>query len=185
MAKPTGSACNLNCDYCFFLKKERLSPGSSFRMSPEVHASCADLEILDDTLIYLIIGDNGASAEGTLQGTSDERMSLGGFGHLETPEFLKQNIDKFGGPEAYHHYAVSRAHAMDTPYQWTKQVAWHWGGTRNGTIIHWPKGIKAKGEVRSQFHHVVDVAPTIPEAAGLPEPPSSMASSKGRTKVSA
>ena len=59
---------------------------------------------------------------------------------------------------------------MDTPYQWTKQVASHWGGTRNGTIVHWPNGIKAKGEVRSQFHHVIDVAPTVLDAAGLPEP---------------
>jgi arylsulfatase A-like enzyme len=130
----------------------------------------ADMEILDDTLIYLIIGDNGASAEGTLQGTFNEMMTLGGFGHLETEEFLKKNIDKFGGPEAYNHYAVGWAHAMDTPYQWTKQIASHWGGTRNGTIVHWPKGIKAKGEVRSQFHHVIDVASTILEAAGLPEP---------------
>ena len=62
------------------------------------------------------------------------------------------------------------AHAMDTPYQWTKQVASHWGGTRNGTIVHWPNGIKAKGEVRSQFCHVIDVAPTVLEVAGLPEP---------------
>ncbi len=79
-------------------------------------------------------------------------------------------LDKLGGPESYNHYAVGWAHAMDTPYQWTKQVASHWGGTRNGTIVHWPKGIKAKGEIRSQFHHVIDVAPTILEAAGLPEP---------------
>ena len=79
-------------------------------------------------------------------------------------------IDDFGGPKAYNHYAVGWAHAMDTPYQWTKQVASHWGGTRNGTIVHWPNGIKAKGEVRSQFHHVIDVAPTILEAAGLPHP---------------
>jgi arylsulfatase A-like enzyme len=130
----------------------------------------ADLEILDDTLIYLIIGDNGASAEGTLQGTFNEGTSISGFGHLETPDFLKAKLDKFGGPEAYNHYAVGWAHAMDTPYQWTKQIASHWGGTRNGTIVHWPKGIKAKGELRSQFHHVIDVAPTILEAAGLPEP---------------
>ena len=72
--------------------------------------------------------------------------------------------------EAYNHYAVGWAHAMDTPYQWTKQVASHFGGTRNGTIVHWPKGIKAKGEIRSQFHHVIDVAPTILEVAGLPAP---------------
>jgi len=130
----------------------------------------ADLEILDNTLIYYIIGDNGASAEGTLQGTFNEMLPINGFGHLETPEFLMQNIDKFGGPEAYNHYAVGWAHAMDTPYQWTKQVASHWGGTRNGTLVHWPKGIQARGELRSQFHHVIDVAPTVLEAAGLPEP---------------
>ncbi|MBZ5537817.1 MAG: arylsulfatase [Acidobacteriia bacterium] len=129
-----------------------------------------DLGVLDNTLIYYIIGDNGASAEGTLQGTFNEMLTLGGFGHLETEEFMKNNIDKFGGPEAYNHYAVGWAHAMDTPYQWTKQVASHWGGTRNGTIVYWPNGIKTKGEVRSQFHHVIDVAPTILEAAGLPQP---------------
>ena len=129
-----------------------------------------DLEVLDDTLIYYIIGDNGASGEGTLQGTFNEMIPLNAFGHLETAEFLTKNMDKFGGPEAYNHYAVGWAHAMDTPYQWTKQVASHWGGTRNGTIVHWPNGIKAKGEVRSQFHHVIDVAPTVLEAAGLPEP---------------
>ena len=129
-----------------------------------------DLEILDDTLIYVMIGDNGASAEGTPQGTFNELIVLNGLGVIETPEFLTERIDKFGGPESYNHYAVSWAHAMDTPYQWTKQIASHWGGTRNGTIIHWPNGIKAKGEIRSQFCHVIDVAPTILEAAGLPEP---------------
>ena len=126
--------------------------------------------ILDDTLVFYIIGDNGASAEGTLHGTYNEMINFNGAAALETPEFLKARIDKLGGPESYNHYAVGWAHAMDTPYQWTKQVASHWGGTRNGTIIHWPKGIRAKGEVRSQFHHVIDVAPTILEAAGLPEP---------------
>ena len=129
-----------------------------------------DLQILDDTLIYLIIGDNGASAEGSLQGTFNEMITLGGFGDLETPEFMSSHMDQFGGPEAYNHYAVGWAHAMDTPYQWTKQVASHWGGTRNGTIVHWPRGIQAKGQVRSQFHHVIDVAPTILELAGLPHP---------------
>ncbi|MCJ7640373.1 MAG: arylsulfatase [Desulfobacterales bacterium] len=128
-----------------------------------------NLEILEDTLIYIIIGDNGASAEGGLPGTFNENLHLNGV-ELETSEFLMQRIGKFGGPEAYNHYAVGWAHAMDTPYQWTKQVASHWGGTRNGTIVHWPKGIKAKGEVRSQFCHVIDVAPTVLEAAGIPEP---------------
>ena len=129
-----------------------------------------DLQILDDTLIYVIIGDNGASAEGTPNGTFNELLMLNGVTGIETPEFLAERIDKFGGPEAYNHYAVGWAHAMDTPYQWTKQIASHWGGTRNGTIVHWPKGIKAKGEIRSQFCHVIDVAPTVLETAGIPEP---------------
>jgi arylsulfatase len=129
-----------------------------------------DLQILDDTLIYVIIGDNGASAEGTPNGTFNEMLTMNGVGGIETPEFLMERIDKFGSPEAYNHYAVGWAHAMDTPYQWTKQVASHWGGTRNGTIVHWPKGIEAKGEIRSQFCHVIDVAPTVLEVAGLPEP---------------
>ncbi len=125
---------------------------------------------LDDTLVYYIIGDNGASAEGTLNGTYNEMINFNGMAAIETPAFLNARIDKLGGPESYNHYAVGWAHAMNTPYQWTKQVASHWGGTRNGTIVHWPKGIAAKGEIRSQFHHVIDVAPTILEAAGLPEP---------------
>ncbi len=129
-----------------------------------------DLEILDDTLVYYIIGDNGASAEGTPNGCFNELIVLNGAGGLETVEFMTSRIDDFGTPKAYNHYAVGWAHAMDTPYQWTKQVASHWGGTRNGTIVHWPKAIKSSGEVRSQFHHVIDVAPTVLEAAGLPHP---------------
>jgi arylsulfatase A-like enzyme len=132
--------------------------------------SLEDAGILDDTLIYLIIGDNGASAEGSLQGCFNEMAPLTGFPQLETAEFLTERLDKLGGVEAYNHYAVGWAHALDTPYQWTKQVASHFGGTRNGTIVHWPKGIKGKGETRSQFHHVIDVAPTILEVAGLPQP---------------
>ncbi len=132
--------------------------------------SLEKLDILDDTLVYYIIGDNGASAEGTLNGTFNEMINFNGAAALETPEFMMERIDKFGGPESYPHYAVGWAHAMNTPYQWTKQVASHWGGTRNGTIVHWPKGIKAKGELRTQFHHVIDLASTILEAAGLPEP---------------
>ena len=129
-----------------------------------------DLEELDDTLVYVIIGDNGASAEGTLNGSFNEMGMLNGMADVETVEFMKSKIDDFGGPNAYNHYAVGWAHATDTPYQWTKQVASHWGGTRNGTIVHWPNGIKAKGEIRTQFSHVIDVAPTILEAAGLPHP---------------
>jgi len=130
----------------------------------------ADLEILDNTLVYVIVGDNGASAEGSLQGTFNEMVTLAGFGHLETAESLMPRLDEFGSPTAYNHYAVGWAHAMDTPYQWTKQVASHWGGTRNGLIVHWPNGIEGTGEIRAQFHHVIDVAPTVLEAARLPQP---------------
>jgi arylsulfatase A-like enzyme len=129
-----------------------------------------DLEVLDDTLVYYIIGDNGASAEGTLQGTFNEMINFNGAAALETPEFMLARLDEFGGPDSYNHYAVGWAHAMDTPYQWTKQVASHFGGTRNGTIVHWPNGFAARGEVRTQFAHVIDVAPTVLEAAGLAEP---------------
>ncbi len=129
-----------------------------------------DLGILEDTLVYYIIGDNGASAEGTLQGCFNEMTTLNGMAGIETTEFLMSRIDDFGTPRAYNHYAVGWAHALCTPYQWTKQIASHWGGTRNGTIVHWPAGIQSKGEVRSQFHHVIDVAKTILEVAGLPEP---------------
>jgi arylsulfatase A-like enzyme len=129
-----------------------------------------ELEILDNTLLYVIIGDNGASAEGTLQGTFNELISLNGMGAIETPQFLRERIDKIGGPESSPHYAVGWAHAMCTPYQWTKQVASHWGGTRNGTIVRWPSGITANGEIRDQFAHVIDVAPTVLDVAGLPQP---------------
>jgi arylsulfatase len=130
----------------------------------------AELEVLDDTLVFCIIGDNGASAEGTPRGTFNELLVLNGVSGLETTEFMAARIDKFGTPEAYNHYAVGWAHAMDTPYQWTKQVASHWGGTRNGTVVRWPNGFAAKGEIRHQFHHVIDVAPTILEAADIPAP---------------
>lgn len=130
----------------------------------------ADLEILDNTLIYYIVGDNGASAEGSFQGTFNEMVTILGFGHLETPEFLAEHLDEFGTPSAYNHYAVGWAHAMCAPYQWTKQVASHFGGTRNGCIVHYPQGIQAKNDIRPQFHHVIDIAKTILEVANLPEP---------------
>lgn len=128
------------------------------------------LGLTDDTLIYYIIGDNGASAEGSFNGCFNEMSYFNGLQALETAEYLTERIDKLGGPDSYNHFAVGWAHALNTPYQWTKQVASHFGGTRNGTIVHWPKGIKAKGEQRSQFVHIIDVAPTILEAAGIPEP---------------
>ena len=103
-----------------------------------------ELDVLDDTLVYYIIGDNGASAEGTPNGTFNEMFSLNGAAAFETAEFMAANIDKFGTPEAYNHYAVGWAHAMCTPYQWTKQVASHFGGTRNGAIVHWPNGFRPR-----------------------------------------
>jgi arylsulfatase len=130
----------------------------------------ADLEILDDTLVFYIVGDNGASAEGTVNGTFNEMLVFNGAAALETPEFLAARIGDLGTPASYNHFAVGWAHAMDTPYQWTKQVASHWGGTRNGTIVHWPGGFDAKGEIRSQFCHLIDVAATVLDVAGLPHP---------------
>jgi arylsulfatase A-like enzyme len=129
-----------------------------------------ELELLEDTLVYVIVGDNGASAEGTPNGCFNELTILNGAGGLETVDFMTAHIDDFGTPKAYNHYSVAWAHAMDTPYQWTKQVASHWGGTRNGAIVHWPSRFKAKGEIRTQFHHVIDVAATVLDVAGLPEP---------------
>jgi arylsulfatase len=129
-----------------------------------------DLGVLDDTLIYYIIGDNGASGEGTLNGSFNEYIMANGLSAMETPQFLMERLDMWGTEESYPLYAVGWAHAMDTPYQWTKQVASHFGGSRNGTIVHWPAGIGAKGEVRSHFAHVIDIAATVLEVAGLPQP---------------
>jgi hypothetical protein len=126
--------------------------------------------VLGDTLVYYIIGDNGASAEGTLNGAFNEMANFNGMGAIETPEYLASKKDELGSPSSYNHYAVGWAWAMDTPFQWTKQVASHWGGTRNAAIVHWPNGIEEKGGLRTQFTHVIDVAPTILKAAGLPEP---------------
>ncbi len=129
-----------------------------------------DLGVLDDTLIYYIIGDNGASAEGTVNGAFNEMANFNGMAALETTDFLLSKLDELGSPNSYNHYSVGWAHAMCTPFQWTKQVASHWGGTRNGTVVHWPSGIDEPGGLRDQFTHVIDVAPTILEAAGIPEP---------------
>lgn len=129
-----------------------------------------DLDILDDTLVYYIVGDNGASAEGTMNGAFNEMANFNGMAALETPEFMRSKMDEFGSPTSYNHYSVGWAWAMNTPFQWTKQVASHWGGTRNGTIVHWPGRIRERGGLRSQFTHVIDVAPTVLEVAGIPEP---------------
>jgi arylsulfatase A-like enzyme len=128
------------------------------------------LGALDHTLICVITGDNGASGEGTLNGTWNESLTMTGMADIETPEFLRERLDSFGTPDSYPQYSLGWAHAMDTPYQWTKRVASHWGGTRNGLVVHWPRGIKARGQLRHQFHHVIDVAPTLLEIADLPHP---------------
>jgi arylsulfatase A-like enzyme len=127
-----------------------------------------EIGILDDTIVIYIAGDNGASAEGGLDGTFNELKALNGI--PETVEEILPHIDEIGSAEAFNHYPVGWAHAMNAPYQWTKQVASHFGGTRNGMVVHWPNGIDATGEVREQFHHVIDIAPTLLEAAGLPQP---------------
>ncbi|WP_437191081.1 arylsulfatase [Planctomicrobium sp. SH527] len=123
---------------------------------------------LDNTLFVYILGDNGASAEGGMVGLFNE---MNYFNQVpEKLEDILKNIDELGGRNAYNHYAAGWAVAGDTPFTWTKQVASSFGGTRNGMIVHWPKGIKAKNEVRSQFHHVIDIAPTVLESCSLPEP---------------
>jgi arylsulfatase len=123
---------------------------------------------LDNTLFFYIVGDNGASAEGGPEGTFNEMMALNGI--IGTAEQMMPHLEDWGGPTTFPHFAVGWAWAGNTPFQWTKQVASHFGGTRNGMVLHWPKRIQGRGDVRSQFHHVIDVAPTVLEAAGLPQP---------------
>jgi arylsulfatase len=129
-----------------------------------------DLGQLDNTLVFYIVGDNGASAEGGMNGLYNEATYFNGV--EESVQDVLKHLDDLGGPDSYGHFAAGWAVAGDTPFMWTKQIAGSYGGTRNGMVIHWPKRIKAKGEVRSQWHHVIDIAPTILEAAGLPEPKS-------------
>jgi arylsulfatase len=123
---------------------------------------------LDNTPTLYVVGDNGASAEGGLEGTFNEIASLTGYN--PGLQGILKRIDRIGEPDSEPHVPVGWAWAMDAPFQWTKQVASHFGGTRNPMVVHWPKGIKAKGERRTQFHHVIDVVPTILEACKVPEP---------------
>jgi len=124
---------------------------------------------LNNTLVIFIMGDNGASAEGTLQGTTNE-IATAANGVKESLPYLLSMMDELGGPMTYNHYPVGWAHAMDSPFQWTKQVASHFGGTRNGMVISWPARIKDRGGIRSQFCHVIDIVPTIYEATGITPP---------------
>lgn len=123
---------------------------------------------LDNTLFFYIVGDNGSSAEGGPEGSYNEMMALNGI--IGKADQMMGHIEEWGGPNTFPHFSIGWAWATNTPFQWTKQVASHFGGTRNGLVMHWPKGIKAKGEIRRQFHHVIDVAPTALEAAGIPQP---------------
>ena len=125
---------------------------------------------LDNTLIFYIIGDNGTSAEGGMSGMFSEMTYFNNV--QETVQEMLKHYDEWGGPTTYPHMAAGWAVAGDTPFMWTKQMPSNYGGTRNGMIVSWPKGIKATNEIRSQWHHVIDVAPTVLEAASLPEPKS-------------
>jgi arylsulfatase len=123
---------------------------------------------MENTMIVYIVGDNGASGEGGLEGTVNEVASLNGV-QLGL-KGLEAKYDRIGEADTEPHVPVGWAWAANTPFRWTKQVASHFGGTRNGVIVHWPKGVRAKNEFRGQFHHIIDVAPTVLEAAGVKEP---------------
>jgi arylsulfatase len=126
---------------------------------------------LDNTLVIFIEGDNGASGEGGPNGSQNELGAMAN--RMQQPtEWLTSVMPQMGGPKSYQLYPVGWAWAMDTPYQWTKQIASHLGGTRNGLVVSWPQKIKAQGELRTQFHHVIDIMPTVLEAVGVPAPSS-------------
>lgn len=123
---------------------------------------------LDNTLVLYIVGDNGASAEGGLEGTFSELASL--LGVQLGLESTINRLDEIGTPSSEPHVPVAWAWAMCSPFQWTKQIASHFGGTRNPLVVHWPKGIRASGQIRTQFHHVIDIVPTILEATKIATP---------------
>ena len=123
---------------------------------------------LENTLIFYLIGDNGAASVGGPDGTFNELLRINGVS--DSAEDMMEKIDTLGGPLSFPQFPTAWALCMDTPYQWTKQVASHYGGTRNGLIVHWPKVVRDAGAIRSQWHHVIDFAPTALEAAGIPPP---------------
>ncbi|SPF33794.1 putative arylsulfatase [Syntrophobacter sp. SbD1] len=128
-----------------------------------------DMGKLDNTIIIYICGDNGTSAEGTLSGTFNQMTAYNGI--LDVPEPLELlHYENWGSDKTYPHMAVGWAWAFDTPFKWTKQVASHFGGTRQGLAISWPGHIKDAGGIRTQFHHVIDIVPTILEATGIKAP---------------
>jgi arylsulfatase A-like enzyme len=127
-----------------------------------------ELGVYDNTLVIYIAGDNGMSAEGGLAGTLNETTAFNGV--PDTTENILAHLDEIGGPNSFPHIPVGWALAGDTPFQWTKQVASYYGGTRNGMVISWPARISDAGGVRTQWHHVVDITPTILAAAKLPQP---------------
>jgi arylsulfatase A-like enzyme len=129
-----------------------------------------ELGELDDTLFIYLLGDNGASGEGGIEGTVVEHRL--GHGIVDDPDEMIAEIDAIGDPSTYPIAPAGWALALNTPYQWTKQVASHFGGTRDGLIVHWPRRIADRGGLRHQFHHVIDVLPTILECAGVPQPTS-------------
>ena len=129
-----------------------------------------DMGELDNTLIFYIAGDNGTSAEGGMEGLYNEMTYFNGVAKGSDIDFMMKYYDAWGDPTTYPHMAAGWAVCFDSPFMWTKQVASNYGGTRNAMVVHWPDRIEAKGELRSQWHHVIDVVPTILEAAGLPEP---------------
>jgi arylsulfatase A-like enzyme len=145
--------------------------GFAAHTDAEVGRLVAQLEAigaLENTLFFYIVGDNGSSAEGGPEGTYNEMMALNGI--VGKADQMMAHLEAWGDPTTFPHFAIGWAWATNTPFQWTKQVASHFGGTRNGMVMHWPTGIKAKGEIRSQFHHVIDVAPTALEATKIPQP---------------
>jgi arylsulfatase A-like enzyme len=156
-----------------FSRQMEIYAGFAEYADTEIHRLVQAVEAigqLDNTLVFYIVGDNGTSAEGGMNGLFNEYSYFNGA--PETVEDILKHYDELGGPMSYPHFAAGWAVAGDAPFAWTKQVASDFGGTRNGMVVHWPKRIKSKGEIRSQFHHVIDIAPTVLEAAGLPEPKS-------------